>query len=87
MKLKKVEGKYVLTEGFSGKEIIAIKKVVQKCFKEKGLPGINSYDVLNSYLGKLNFEVDASDIKIEFKGTSRVYMYLNNKFVAEFSLK
>ena len=53
-----------LTEGFTSDESKRIMGMVLKCFNEKGNDGVRNYRILNSYLGKLHFEVDAADIKI-----------------------
>ena len=53
-----------ISESFSSREQKMIKKVVEKCFNERGNKGVRDYDTLNKYLGKLPFEVDAADIEI-----------------------
>jgi len=64
MKVVKENGKWNLTEGFNDKEKQAVKDIVQLCFREKGNKGVRDEDTLNDYLGKLDFEVDASEIKV-----------------------
>lgn len=54
-----------LHEGFSKEESEQIANVVKKCFNDKNNDGVRDYKILNSYLGKLHFEVDAADIKID----------------------
>ena len=54
-----------LVEGFSSDESKKIMVTVKKCFDEKGNTGVRNYKILNNYLGKLNFEIDAEDIKID----------------------
>jgi len=56
--------KNLLNEGFSKKEEKKIADTVKKVFDDKGNNGVRDYDTLNRYLGKLNFEIDAADIKI-----------------------
>jgi hypothetical protein len=53
-----------LNEGFTKKEQEQVADVVKKLFDEKGNNAVRDYDTLNNALGRLNFEVDASDIEI-----------------------
>jgi hypothetical protein len=55
---------YLLKEAFSLDEKDLIVTAVSDCYDDKGEKGINDYDTLNKYLGKLKFEVDAADIEI-----------------------
>lgn len=62
MKLTKMYKR--LIEGFDKSEENDIVNAVQDCFDKKGNQGLRNPDLLNSYLGKLNFEVDVADIEI-----------------------
>ena len=53
-----------LIEGFDKWEENDIVDAVQNWFDEKGNNGLRNSDILNSYLGKLEFEVDVADIEI-----------------------
>lgn len=57
--------KSLLNEGFTKKEQEQIVAVVKKCYNEKGNKGVRNNTILNNYLGKLDFEVDAADIEID----------------------
>lgn len=58
--------KKILKESFSHGELMQIINVIKDCFNKEGDKGVRNYKTLNRYLGSLNFEVDAADIKIPF---------------------
>ena len=77
-----------IEEAFSKKEEEEVLKAVKKCFSEKGNDGVRKYDVLNRYLGRLSFEVDATEIKVgDWKSNSynrqikSAEVHLQGKFI------
>ena len=85
MKLIKLDSIWqVLSEDFNRREIKKIIDMVKKCFKEKGMKGVQDYDTLNKYLGKLNFEVDVADIQVSEKYG---FIYINGTEWGKLNIK